>query len=260
MRASILPMFALLCLAASAQEPVQQDQRVSARIQQAEPLVTLRFEGGTLAQFVDSLRQQREGLNILVPDGAERVQVPAMTVKDASVPSVLQAVCDLTESRDVSLGMKSYGGIGQPIYALRVDFRERREVTQHIGRVTERRVHVLSLANLDTSSASVLSAIEGALQGVESEPRPTVRYHASTQLAFIEGTTEAISVAAEVVSAIRATDKKWMQTQAMKYPAGYPNQPIQVPGPQGEAPAREPDEGKEPAEPRKQDSKKQGAK
>lgn len=252
-------MFALLCLAAPAQEPVQPDQRVSARLQTAEPLVTLRFEGGTLAQFVDVLRQQREGLNILVPDGADRVQVPAMTVKDASVPSVLQAVCDLAESRDVSLGMKSYGGIGQPIYALRVDFREKREVMHQIGAMPQRRVHVLSLANLDASSASVLSAIEGALQGVKGEPRPTVRYHASTQLAFVEGDPEAISVAAEVVSAIRATDRKWMQTQAMKYPAGYTNQPIQVPGPQGEAPARDPDEVKETPEPRKQDTKKQGA-
>lgn len=258
MRASILPMFALLCLAASAQEPVQQDQRVSARIQQAEPLVTLRFEGGTLAQFVDSLRQQREGLNILVPDGAERVQVPAMTVKDASVPSVLQAVCDLTESRDVSLGMKSYGGIGQPIYALRVDFREKREVMHQIGVMLQRRVHVLSLANLETRPQAVLSAIEGALQGVKGDPRPTVRYHASTELVFVEGEPEAISVAAEVVSAIRATDKKWMQTQAMKYPPNHPDYMIHLGASRDEAP-RKPPEGEQPSEPQKQDPKKQSA-
>jgi hypothetical protein len=190
--------------------PAQQSgQPAESRPPANEPVVSLQFRGGTLAQFIGELRAAVPAVNVLLPKGADQVQLPPVEVRDASIHATLQAVCDVAETKEVNLGVRPFSGpVGLPVYAITVQIRERRQdagPSQSVAGLDRPDLDVLSLANLDQQPEEVLGAIETGLEALAGKggQAPKLRYHAATKLLFVEGSPQALAIAQQVVHRLR---------------------------------------------------------
>lgn len=201
----LLTTAALPC--ALAQEPAQQGAPE-----------TLRFGGGSLAEFAEALRNheaRRDGaVNIVLPEAAAQVRVPAMELTSAGVGDALQAV-NTVLSPEVSLQVQRFQSDGQrTVWAVGVHQKPQSGpgLAPPEPESARRTVGVLSLSLITPSeevshlytlpAATVLTAIETALQ-VQGDPDPELRYHQETKLLFVGGSQEQVMFAHQVLSQLQ---------------------------------------------------------
>jgi hypothetical protein len=181
-----------------------------------EPAVSITFKGGTLAEYAAALRAASDGANILVPEQATDVRVPAITLKDATVFSALEALGELVID-DYQVKVRAImSPLAQPVYAVRVSRVRAVAGAPGQGMVDERArvVRVFSIKSLiqahpgdpaeGLKAETILTAIETGLSftGEAARAKAVVRYHADSGILFVHGTLEQVGVVEQVLASL----------------------------------------------------------
>lgn len=207
---------------------VPQPSQVSPFIPQSDlPIVNFAFDGGTLRAFVDAIKKQCPSVEINVGfrGEAERVQMPAISMKGVSIGTAMQSMNTLADP-----GSGRYVNVlplqernGAPLYSVEI-----RNMTDYMGNTlgNATTTKVFSLRELVRASGSdqnspqqtaelVLSVLEATMEVEASESRtpPTLRYHKDSGMLIARGTSNQL----QVIESVLAT----MQRDAQNNP-GYP--------------------------------------
>jgi hypothetical protein len=153
-----------------------------------DDLIDLRFRGGTAAQYIAAIREAAGDLNILVAPEAADVLMPPVNLKHVSVAAAIRLLEDEaneTPDRRVWLIVTEL-----PLYATgeQQTYQVSAQIRSHRKRIPD--AYVWTVSNLlgDTlSSKAVLSAVEMALDVVNSKTAPDVRFHEDTGLLIATG-------------------------------------------------------------------------
>ncbi len=153
-----------------------------------DALIDVRFRGGTAAQYIVAVREAAGDLNILVAPEASEVRMPPVDLNRVSVSAAIRLLKDkANESPDRRVWLNV---TELPLYAAgeQQTFEVSAQVRSHRKRISD--AYVWTVSNLlgdDLSSKAVLSAVEMALDVVNSKTAPDVRFHEDTGLLIATG-------------------------------------------------------------------------
>jgi len=190
----------------------------------ADPVVTLEFSGGSLADFAAALRKAGEDINIVLPASAAKVELPALTLSQATVESALKSIGAIT-SEDMQVRVETLRSPnGKPVYAVNVRERPSRSAgAATSGPVTQAgpfqnsltQVSVFSLKfltetvpgditgeGLTMKPETILTAIDTGL-GIQNRtggPKSEFKYHEDSGLLFLEGTNQEINLVHNILN------------------------------------------------------------
>ena len=164
-----------------------------------QPLVSLRFAGGSLREFIDQFEDEFANANLVISDEAYQRPVPRLDLKNVTPEDALRVVHafdPLLHIKEVPLNRPSQ----EPALALVVTV-----VDQGSDEVTE----ILSIRELihQIPLEQVLAGIEGAVDMSHASSRfrpPTVRVHQETGLLMVRGRPESLGVVRRIIEEIRA--------------------------------------------------------
>lgn len=186
-------------------------------VQNDLPIVTFTFEGGTLRAFVEAIKKQSPNVEINVGfrGEAERVQMPAITMKGVSIGTAMQSMNSLADP-----GSGRYVNVipvlernGAPLYTV-----ELRSLSESRPQTFAEQVatKVFSLRDLIRASGSdqdgakqtaelVLSVLEAAMEVESSESRnpPTLRFHKDSAMLIARGTSNQLQVIESVLGTMQ---------------------------------------------------------
>ena len=166
-------------------------QVAAARTQDTSPLITLRFPGGPLPEYVQAVKRASEGnpINVVSRGEAGDVQVPQVFLERVSARSALELVTGNYTIEDLAIRVElSIPGSfpGEP-------------------------------PELAVPRDAVLTAIEVALTTAASYAEPSVRFHEDTDLVILHAPPDALSAAQSAIHAISedlARRREYTRTQA----------------------------------------------
>jgi len=156
--------------------------------QKQNPLIDVRFSGGTAMQFIEAIRKAAGDINVLVAPDAVKVKMPPVTLSNVSVAAALNLL-DGKEQRTANQivrvkvdMMPRHSPVERETFQIRVDVRRDRERVPgaHVWSVS-------SLLDHDISSQALLSAVEMALDVIDSDTALDVRFHEETGLLIAMG-------------------------------------------------------------------------
>jgi|GEM_PF-3319104 len=177
----------------------------------------LDFKGGTLAQYVDTLRAMSDPMpvNILLRNEARLITVPALYLRNVSLETALQAavpdelprstrpdgaivdwLVDLDRISDTS-------GTGTPVYVIDA---ESEPVSAQDGDENEdRRFEVFGLGRVigDGDADGVLEIIDAAMSLDDAQPAD-LRFHKDSGLLIVRGTHEQLVLVAQVIGRLES--------------------------------------------------------
>lgn len=192
-------------VAGTSQTAQAADQPAGAlRSRQVEPdLVNIDFEGGSLAQFVDAMREAMApgDVNVILRNGAEAIQVPKVTLRHVTPEAALEAICPRAMA-DVYNVQKD----GAPIYVI-----EGRQHTVPVSQGTgglvaspsrpspfpvatpvEPQLRIYSVKELLTDPKleldGVMDALKMALKVQDEDAQPELMYHEPSGVLIVRGT------------------------------------------------------------------------
>jgi hypothetical protein len=196
---------ARIALPQSAQ-PVTQQEAAS------EPLVTVQFNGGTTAQYIDALRSSSRGspVNVVMSDAAAGAKLPPFSLANAPLSTAIYAIESAagTTSGNWKIYRIAPGGTvsssdrGSPAFAIDFVPRAGRHANDAmLEAFSVQRVLATKESGDGVSAGKLLSAIDVAL-GMQSEdgPRPELKFHEDSGLLFIRGTGDDIRIVSSVIS------------------------------------------------------------
>ncbi len=176
----------------------------------APRLISVKFQGGSAAQFIAAIRRVAGELNVVVAPEASEITIPAMTLNGVTPPAALNLVDGTTHQsrggRSVKLTVKHmrvYSPHERPTY----------QVVAHVmGPTASTSAGVWTLAGVLESgigSEAVLSAIQLALEVLGSGIPADVRFHEETALLIARGDTDQLQTIHEVLDRLHdALDAK----------------------------------------------------
>lgn len=192
-------LMAAVCVAQEAQPQPQQPVRPAA------PIVSMKFDGGTMVAFVKAIQRVEPKANIILAEAAGAAVVPAMEIEEAGLDQILECACAAAKGPQ-RIDCMEKRGIGVPVYTIvaldrktmsrgAVDPRDEVQTTVlSLNRLTggypERQVPGLKVE-------TVLSAIEVG-STFDGEP-PSMRFHQDSGLLFLHGTRDQLSLAMQVL-------------------------------------------------------------
>ncbi|MFK7742563.1 MAG: hypothetical protein AB8H80_19790 [Planctomycetota bacterium] len=176
--------------------------------------VNLKFDGGSLAEYVAAIRAQQPKANIVLAVGARTAVVPSLELREAGIEQALEAACMAVEA-DFRVTVREFKGPGQPVYSIVAEQRRVRKTAAapkpagpartamdyrlqrvfSLNEITQERPNGLPGVSVET----VLSAIELAMLGVGDPPK--VRFHKDSGLLLLRGSLDH----AELVQQMLAT-------------------------------------------------------
>lgn len=207
-RLSLPTCFAAVCLALA----IPGQELIVAQDSEPPPLlVSIDFPGGTVTEFVSTIRRAlppeskdpRAAMNLLVGANAGGVSIPPMTVRNAELETLFNVATALITPRYYLEIDRIDSGNGTPVLVVRA-------VSN--GPETTRMLRVLPLRALTQTVAgessdlalpaeSILTAVQAALELIADGQTPaTVRFHESSGLVFVHGTSQQVDTALDVVS------------------------------------------------------------
>lgn len=227
----ILPPVALLTLALAGVAQ-QANPDAPPKRGQAPHTLSVDFKGGTLAEYVAALRAAGTNVNVVLPDSATKVRVPALVLRETSVEAALRAVTTVVDPSiqlnvNTSVGtLPNQGPIGEPVYSVQVRQIESNPFGNMPGTAqpstpSARVVRVFALRSLlkrgDGSGdglevKTILTAVDTGLSVVaehatvdtgDGDNKAVVRYHEDSALLFVSGTVAQLRVIDEVISNLR---------------------------------------------------------
>ncbi len=182
-----------------------------------EPLVTVDFKGGTLGELVRVMSQTTgKDVNVVVSREAQEVEVPAMSLRNASMYAVLEAA---SATGDRGRGMLKVIRVGKgpaehETYAVQFEAfgvmavgmtPVQRPQTVRVSSIAD----VADLGGAD-SAATLLSALTATLEMEmpKGGPAAEVKFHKESSLLIIRGTDAQQAVAAQVIEQLRNANAK----------------------------------------------------
>ncbi|MEZ5966896.1 MAG: hypothetical protein R3F56_23855 [Planctomycetota bacterium] len=219
----ILPSMLFLSLSLTGQQQVT--PLPSADQAQKEHTLSVDFKGGSLADYAAALRAAGKSVNIVVPESASRVRVPAIVLRDTSVEAALRAATQVVDG-DVALAVETsigslpnVGVVGEPVYSVRVRASGPTTATGYTD--ANRSVRVFSLRGLSRVAGedqatqpalldikTVLTALDTGLavaaqQGEQltgASEKAVLRLHEDSGLLFVAGTNAQLRLVDEVLA------------------------------------------------------------
>ena len=174
----------------------------------------LDFKGGTLAQFVEALREglDHAPVNVLLRNDAGNVRIPTLELRDVSLDTALRAAVPIgqreTRQPDGSLLVQwtfldrtEVNDRGSPVYV----FDAGSEVQKPPAGDGERRFEVFGLGRVigDGDADGVLEIIDAAMSLDDAEPAE-LRYHKDSGLLIVRGTHEQLVLVDQVIGRLEA--------------------------------------------------------
>lgn len=230
--------FTLFCSALPllAQEP--DAARPAAAKARPEPvLVTMKFAGGTLAEFCDHIRATEPRVNIVLAPLAATAKLPVMDLRGAGLEQALESACMVAESTAV-IRIKDFRGPGEPVFTITATESAKSvggmapsgqpDGTAPVGQVRAEKTEVFSLNRLlDPKDGSgfavttVLSAIETATGGEQG--LAAMRFHKESGLLIVRGRGDQLALVRDVLANLdRDVMDRRKQENARK---GIPSEP-----------------------------------
>ncbi|MCU0867100.1 MAG: hypothetical protein MUC36_25230 [Planctomycetes bacterium] len=210
--------------------PISQPDRPKQNQPAGRPpvVVTLKFPGGTLGEFVAMLRQLEPKANVMVAAAAADAVLPALELRGAGLSQVLQSACAVAESH-LEIRVKETRGEGEAVFAITA---RALPPAQDPFAARAQRTKVFSLSrllegkeNAGLAPATVLSAIETAVGGPDL--LTALRYHKESGVLIVRGTDEQIGVCSELLLQLeRDAEARRRQENTRK---GIPNEPPVAP-------------------------------
>lgn len=187
-----------LCSQDSSEEQDVYDYAVSTR-------VSITFGGGTVAQFVEQLNQQAEGLNVLIRADVQNIQLPMLRLRNVSADTALNSLTPLSlDALTVEMDdSQSYYIIG-PNYNREVDSVEVFNVGWFLSASTEERARVKQETLLSTIEAGqdMLATSSGTMK---------IYLHVETGLLFVKGSPEETDLVRQIVKELAAAQEHHQQ-------------------------------------------------
>ncbi len=152
------------------------------------PLIDVRFSGGTATGYIAAIRKAAGEINVLVTPDAAAVQMPPVSLSKVSVAAAL-SLLDGKEQKTANRILRlKVDKVRQYSHGERATFQIRADVRQDRQRVPGAYVWtVSSLLDNDISSEALLSAVEMALDVIDSDTPLDVRFHEDTGLVIAMG-------------------------------------------------------------------------
>jgi hypothetical protein len=178
-----------------------------------ESRVSVQFKGGTLKDFVQAIRAAAEDINIVLPEKADKVVLPPITLKNAAVIGALEAATTVIDRDEYQISVKAFHGSGgASVYAVRVDGPRTTQSIGPGGMVTGT-TRVLSLRNITEAppllppDASLVMSAETALTAVKAGLTlagltPQLKYHTESGLLFVQGPEAASNLVSNIIRQI----------------------------------------------------------
>lgn len=187
--------------------------------------ISLEFRGGSLSDLIAEIRRVADGANIVASALASEVELPAITLRDATVYQALQAVRNIV-SQPYAVRVEPHldADTSKPVFSVGVMKVQNPQVSTTSG--PDRRVHVFSIRSLIEelpsdppgfadklfSTETVLSAVENGLEvsrpashgkeRVEGQAPWDMRYHEDSKLLFVSAQGAQLSLVHEVLQAL----------------------------------------------------------
>jgi len=175
------------------------------------PTVSVQFPGGSLEDYVNTLRSAAPGFSVVVTVPESRdIKIPAIKLDSVSfAPAVrlLEGEYQLGDGNSVQLFISDLGGQLGDNHPARVYkiWRER----QHIHRApTQVRVwNIGGLIGSDRKAEDILTAVETAVGLLEGYADAKIRYHAETNLIVASGEEEQLRAIDRVIVGLHESRK-----------------------------------------------------
>ncbi len=162
-----------------------------------EELISVKFAGGTVADYVKALVKEAGTINVVVAPEAAEVPMPPVTLTKVTVSAAIDLVDGRSASppgRRINLDvrhMPQYAEAALPTYQISAE------------RYQTGKPSVWTIANLlrgDIFAADdVLAALETALDIIESTGEPIIRFHKETGLLIARGDTSQLDTIHQVL-------------------------------------------------------------
>lgn len=169
-----------------------------------QPVVSLSFPGGTIAEYANALTEAAPGANILLAsEETGQIPLPPIELQDVGLDTAIEAVAGerwLDQHNRVKVHVQTFYGTGSGTPVFRIE-------GAGAGRRPWTEVCVWSLSGLlddQTAPEDVLTAVETAVDlAGKSRPAAVVKYHAATSLILAQGSEDQLMAIERVVDALR---------------------------------------------------------
>lgn len=214
--------------------PLASQERVAEIVAQDEPaplLVSIDFPGGTVAEFVVVVRHAlppskdpRADVNLLVGQNSANVTIPPMTVRLVELETLFNAANALLTPRYYLEVDHIDSGNGTPVMVVRATSTNE-PATTRVLRVLPLRALTQTVGaesnDLALPPESILTAVQAALELVADDGviPATVRFHESSGLLLVHGTTLQVETASDVVNQM----ERDLESLRRRARAGLPN-------------------------------------
>jgi len=185
-------------------------------------LIDLKFAGGTIAEYLDRLRQlSGDAMNIVVSDDlVGRLRLPAIELKGVRAQTALNIISDNYRMDDGTEVMLSVGWIGpmdsfaRPVVRLS---------TTRLNGPSPPRVKVWTLSDLigdGLAADDALTAVEIAVELSDPSAKPAdVRFHEPTSLLVASGTPRQIDSINDVVDQLQERQHQRHEVEGIQHAA-----------------------------------------
>ncbi len=163
-------------------------------------LINIDFQGGTMAEFVEAMRQtvQPGDVNVILRGGADAIAVPAVRLRNVTIESAFDAICP-REQASINMVQK----MGAPIYVIegrhtRSPFEQGPDAApaSHViydefgGKMPAvlRIYSVKEIVTGDVPLQGIMDAVKTALSVQGEEPQPELLFHEDSGVLIVRGT------------------------------------------------------------------------
>lgn len=185
-------------------------------------LINIDFPGGTLAEFVQALRQAvvPGQVNVILRSGADAIEVPAVTLRNVTPDSAFAAICPPNLAKVDSV-QKS----GAPIFVIEkirsgsIEQIQSPEATRALGQAIYRdraqpdpfALRIYSVRNIVSGSIpleAVMDAVKTALSVQRDQPQPELLYHEGSGVLIVRGSDSQHVVVSELLKTLERDSER----------------------------------------------------
>lgn len=167
-------------------------------------LINLDFKGGSVTDYIESLRRASSQANIVMLNDLGSIPMPAVKLTSVDVPSALQMLEWMPRRQEhaevkVIVRKATHGGEAVPVYTVMADI-------EPLQRPPSSRTVVFAISDLlkeDLKVTDVLTAVETALGMLKDQPQAQVRFHERTGLLIAHGRSEQLDSMHQVITQLR---------------------------------------------------------
>lgn len=184
-----------------AQQGQPETQEAASALKSEPHLITVDFGGGTLAEYIDTLREVTSDrvVNFIVPREVRDLPVSAIELRDVDVYTALRvavpAEAPHVDGRVINWRPNRVPGQGAPVYAIDYSIQPLFQQSARSQATPSQHTAVHSITELTTgtgamSADDVLSAIQAALAIEGADDETKILYHEETGLIFARVTPD----------------------------------------------------------------------